>query len=75
MGIFHKLVLGKYKIPVYSADMVASGQMQYFGTMITHSILQGGPRFPVFGPSLYCYIATGYVGVVMANQDELWRLL
>ena len=50
---------GKYKIPVYSADIVASGLMRYFGTMIVHSILQGGPGFPVFSPSAYCYIATG----------------
>ena len=32
---------GKYKSPVYSADIVASGLMRYFGTVIVHSILQG----------------------------------
>jgi len=60
---------GKYKIPVYSADIVASGLMQYFGTMIVHSILQGGPGFPVFSPSVYCYIATGNIDAAMAKMN------
>ena len=46
---------GKYKSPVYSADIVASGLIRYFSTVIVHSILQGGPGFPVLNPSLYCY--------------------
>lgn len=58
---------GKFKIPVYSADIVASGLMRYFCTMIVHSILQGGPGFPVFSPSVYCYIATGNVDAAMAR--------
>ena len=60
---------GKYKIPVYSADIVASGLMQYFGTMIVHSILQGGPGFPVFSPSVYCYIATGNIDAAIAKMN------
>ena len=60
---------GKFKIPVYSADIVASGLMRYFGTMIVHSILQGGPGFPVFSPSVYCYIATGNVDAAMAKMN------
>ena len=58
---------GKFKIPVYSADIVASGLMRYFGTMNVHSILQGGPGFPVFSPSVYCYISTGNVDAAMAR--------
>ena len=48
-----------YKRPVYNADIVASGMMKYIGTITVHSILQGGPGFPVFSPSVYQYIATG----------------
>ena len=33
--------------------------MKLIGTVITHSILQGGPGFPVFSPSVYHYLATG----------------
>ena len=47
-----------YKSPVYNADTVASGMMKYIGTIIVHSILLGGPGFPVFSPSVYRYIAT-----------------
>ena len=60
---------GKYKSPVYSADIVASGLMRYFGTMIVHSILQGGPGFPVLSPSVYCYIASGNIDAAMAKMN------
>lgn len=39
--------------------MVASGIMKLCGTIIVHSILQGGPGLPIFSPSIYYYIATG----------------
>ena len=54
-----------YKSPVYNADIVASGTMKYFGTIIVHSILQGGPGFPVFSPAVYRYLATGDIDVAM----------
>lgn len=54
-----------YKHPVYNADIVASGMMKYIGTIIVHSILQGGPGFPVFSPSVYQYLATGDVDAAM----------
>ena len=60
---------GKYKSPVYSADIVASGLMRYFGTMIVHSVLQGGPGFPVLSPSVYCYIASGNIDAAMAKMN------
>lgn len=65
---------GKYKSPVYSADIVASGLMRYFGTMIVHSILQGGPAFRVFSPSVYCYLATGNIDAAMAKMTYTLRL-
>ena len=43
--------------------MVASGVMKLVGTIIAHSILQGGPGFPVFSPAVYNYLAKG-------NLDE-----
>ena len=54
-----------YKSPVYNADIVASGTMKYFGTIIVHSMLQGGPGFPVFSPAVYRYLATGDIDVAM----------
>ena len=39
-----------YKSPIYNADIVASGMMKYIGTIIVHSILLGGPEFPMFTP-------------------------
>ena len=48
-----------FKTPIYNSNMVVSGIMKLVGTVITHSILQGGPGFPVFSPSVYHYLATG----------------
>ena len=48
-----------YKSPIYNADVVASGMMKYIGTIIVHSVLQGGPGFTVFSPSVYQYLSTG----------------
>lgn len=48
-----------FKIPIYNSNMVVSGIMKHVGTIIVHSILQGGPGFPVFSPSVYYYLATG----------------
>lgn len=61
-----------YKIPIYNADTVASGMMKYIGTIIVHSILLGGPRSPVFSPSVYRYIGTGDVNaaMVMLNYGD-----
>ena len=60
-----------YKSPVYNADTVASG-MKYIGTIIVHSILLGGPGFPVFSPSVSRYIATGDINaaMVMLNYGD-----
>ena len=60
---------GKYKSPVYGADIVASGLMRYFGTVIVHSILQGGPGFPALSPSVYCYTASGNIDAAMAKMN------
>lgn len=46
-----------YRSPVYNCDMVACGVMKLVGTIIVHSILQGGPGFPVFSPAVYNYLA------------------
>lgn len=49
------------KSPIYNPDIVASGLMKLVGTMIVHSILQGGPGLPVFSESVYHYLATGEI--------------
>jgi hypothetical protein len=58
-----------YKSPIYNADVVASGMMIYIGTIIVHSILQGGPGFPVFSPSVYQYLATGDFELAMKTAN------
>lgn len=55
----------EYKSPIYNCEMVASGVMKLVGIIIVHSILQGGPGFPVFGPAVYNYLATGDVQEAM----------
>lgn len=54
-----------FKSPVYNADTVASGMMKFIGTIIVHSLLLGGPGFPVLSPAVYRYIATGDVDAAM----------
>ena len=58
-----------YKSPIYNADVVASGMMKYIGTIIVHSILQGGPAFPVFSPSVYEYLSTGDFELAMKTAN------
>ena len=53
------------KIPIYNAYVVASGMMQLIGTIIVHSILHGGPGFPVFSRSVYRYLITGNIEQAM----------
>ena len=54
-----------YRSPVYNCDMVASGVMKLVGTIIVHSVLQGGPGFPIFSPGVYNYLAKGKLNEVM----------
>ena len=54
-----------YRSPVYNCDMVASGVMKLVGTIIVHSVLQGGPGFPIFNPGVYNYLAKGKLNEVM----------
>lgn len=61
-GITETFFQGKeYCSPIYNSDTVASGLMKLVGTIIVHSILQGGPGLPVFSPGIYYYLATGNV--------------
>ena len=50
-----------YKIPTYNSRVVASGIMKLVGTIIVHSILQGGPGLRILSPSVCHYLATGDV--------------
>ena len=54
-----------YRSPVSNCDMVASGVMKLVGTIIVHSVLQGGPGFPIFSPGVYNYLAKGKLNEVM----------
>ena len=48
-----------YRTPIYSSDVVAAGVMKLVGVMVVHSILQGGPGFPIFSPAVYNYLCKG----------------
>ena len=50
-----------YQIPTNNSQVVASGIMKLVGTIIVHSILQGGPGLRILSPSVYHYLATGDV--------------
>lgn len=54
-----------FKVPKYNASIVASSLMKYIGTIIVHSILQGGPGFPVFSEGIYWYIVSGNIDMAM----------
>ena len=47
------------RTPIYSSDVVAAGVMKLVGVMVVHSILQGGPGFPIFSPAVYNYLCKG----------------
>ena len=49
----------KYCTPIYSSDVVAAGVMKLVGVMVVHSILQGGPGFPIFSPAVFNYLCKG----------------
>ena len=49
----------EYRSPIYNSDTVASGLMKLVGSIIVHSILQGGPGVPIFSPGIYYYLAKG----------------
>ena len=46
-------------IPTYRSSTILSGTFELFGKIIAHSLVQDGPGFPYFCPTLYWYIATG----------------
>ena len=48
-----------YKSPIYNSVVVASGLMKLVGTIVVHSILQGGPGLKIFSPAVYHYLSTG----------------
>ena len=57
----------EYRSPIYNSDTAASGLMKLVGTIIVHSILQGGPGLPVFSPGIYYYLAKGNAEEAMEN--------
>ena len=48
-----------YRTPIYSSDVAAAGVMKLVGVMVVHSILQGGPGFPIFSPAVNNYLCKG----------------
>lgn len=49
----------QYRSPNYNSDTIASGIMKLVGTIIVHSILQGGTGLPVFSQGIYYYLTKG----------------
>ena len=62
-----------YKIPTDNSQVVASGIMKLVGTIIVHSILQGGPGLRIFSPSVYHYLATGDVDGAIQTLSMLFE--
>ena len=54
-----------FKSPIYNSEIVASGMTKLIGTIIMHSILQGGPGLPVFSPSVHHYLASGDIETIV----------
>ena len=54
-----------YLLPLINQEAYICGHYKMLGKLILHSILQEGPGFPYFPPSLYHYICTGSVEVAM----------
>ena len=52
-------------VPLMTLILVASGVMNLVGIIIVHSVLQGGPGFPIFSPGVYNYLAKGKLNEVM----------
>ena len=55
------------KVPLYNTDILVSGLLKMTGKIIVHSILQGGPGFPVFSTAVFTYLATGSVDEAMQH--------
>ena len=49
----------EYRTPINSSDVLAAGVMKLVGVMVVHSILQGGPGFPIFSSAVYNYLCKG----------------
>ena len=43
--------------------------LKLVGTIIVHSILQGGPGLRIFSPSVYYYLATGDIDGAIQNMS------
>ena len=54
-----------YLLPSINQEAYICGHYKMLGKLILHSILQEGPGFPYFPPSLYYYICTGSVEVAI----------
>ena len=55
----------RMKVPLYNSDVLIFGIMKIIGTVVSHSVIQGGPGLPVFSEAVYWYVATGDVNEAM----------
>jgi hypothetical protein len=57
------------KVLVFSNDLVVNRFFEILGKMISHSLVQGGPGFPYLAPTIYWYLATGYLQVAITRAS------
>ena len=60
------------KVPLYNTNILICGLMKMIGTIIVHSVVQGGPGFPFFSPAVFSYLWSGSVdaAVQRLNIDD-----
>ena len=46
------------KLPIHNIDALRGGMFKFAGNMISASIIQGGPGFPMFSSASYAYLQT-----------------
>ena len=58
-----------YLLPSNNHDAIIAGHYRMASKMILHSILNEGPAFPFFPPSVYYYIVTGTIECALPHMD------
>jgi len=65
------------KVTLYNTNILICGLMKMIGTIIVHSVVQGGPGFPFFLPAVFSYLWSGSVDAAVQhlNIDDSARKL
>lgn len=66
---FYECEIGYY-LPIYKPNIFVTKLFTILGKMIGHSIMQDGPGFAVFSPSVYFYIVHGRINETIPMSPE-----